>query len=103
MRDLYNTFLKEQYDAARHHQTMRVAVTTFLMAAAGVVFTAIVHPQSDGKATWAMGLLLIALGVISFIMNYIFHRANRLHVEVATWARRIMSISSEAPQRAAGY
>jgi hypothetical protein len=85
------SYLKEHYDAARHHQTLRSQTTTFIVSAAGVLFAQAVSFQFRNPATLVFGAVLIFLGLFNLLSSAIFHRSNRTHGEVASWTRRILA------------
>lgn len=100
IRDVYLDYLRENYNAARHHQTMRIATTAFFLATAGVLASKAVD-SSPEKLPW-IGAVLIIVGMLSLALNILFHRANRLHVEIASWTRHILCIGKEAPTFSSG-
>jgi hypothetical protein len=95
-RQLYLAYLKEQYDAARHHQTMRIATLSFFVSTSGVVLAKIVDAKCNGIFLGILGLILILLGILSHALNGVFSRSNRQHVETASWTRLILAVVPEA-------
>jgi hypothetical protein len=59
---LYSAYLKEQYDAARHHQTMRIATTALIFGASGAIFAKYMDYSLDWKSPSIAGATLIVLG-----------------------------------------
>src|SRR5262245_18123351 len=90
-RDVMIEYLKEHYAAARHQQTLRAQATAFVIAISGVVFSAAIQQISKPEAAAWLGVAMVLLGLINSILISEFSYANRLHVEVVKWTRRILA------------
>jgi hypothetical protein len=95
--NLYLAYLKEQYDAARHHQTMRIATTALLFAAAAAILSKATEKNLQWQTLAGIGAILIALGITNVVLSNRFHYANRLHTEIASWIRKLLADLPDSP------